>query len=349
MRVVLLAALPVVISASIGCAAPASPEQASDEQALAWTATLAYGQHRPAAIAVDATHVYWTASDPSGDVYPFDRRHRVLRVAKTGGVVETLASGRRSLVGLAVDASHVYWLEQAKSCATNDGSVLRVPKSGGSVETLATSIACGAVSANSQMVVDDVHVYFGGDGGVRVLPKAGGTPAVFAVAGPNPHASRASTVLLRADATTVFWGDAYGPLWVQPKSGGPKVKLLDESPWIAALDDTHVYFVRDRTVWRVPKEGGAAEALGPADGDGTAAIAVDDAHVYWSSTTERTIRRIPKTGAPASERFAVGEMARDLALDDASVFFPHYGTEYVAWMTPEYVANSGAIRRRTKH
>jgi hypothetical protein len=345
---VLTAVLSLGLLAPVACSASGSREEASDEQALSWTTTLAYGQHRPIAIAVDDSHVYWATYDPTGDEAPFDRRYDVLRVAKSGGTVERVASSRPLLVEFAIDASHVYWLEQSKSCETNDGSVLRVPKSGGAVEMLAKGLPCGIVSANSQMVVDDSNVYFTGDGGVHVLPKTGGAPVLFAVAGPTPHASRTSTVLLRADATTLFWGDSYGPLWAQAKDGESTVKLLERSPWVAALDATHLYFVRDRMAWRVAKHGGAIEQLGPADVDNASAVAVDDVHVYWSSTTERTIRRIPKTGAPSSERFAVGETARALALDDTSVFFPHYGTEYVAWMAPRYVAKSGAIRRRTK-
>jgi len=110
---------------------------AADETAVYWatgdslqssTSALATDQHGLVqAIAVDEASVYWSIVGADGN-------GSILRVAKSGGAVETLASGQHVLGGLAVDAGFVYW---ATAPAETTGAVRRVPKSGGLVIDLA--------------------------------------------------------------------------------------------------------------------------------------------------------------------------------------------------------------------
>jgi hypothetical protein len=66
-----------------------------------------------AAIAVDATSVYWTDNTFG----------RVMKVARGGGTPFTLASGLTFPMGIAVDATYVYWAENSSM-----GSVSKVAK-----------------------------------------------------------------------------------------------------------------------------------------------------------------------------------------------------------------------------
>lgn len=312
--------------------------------------SLSSGQHRPTALVMDATHVYWTTYAPSGDRAPFDRRYDVLRVAKEGGRVETLATDQKDLVGLTLDESHVYWLARtAGECTTAapTGVARRVGKSvgGQAVESIATGLPCGSPSANTQAVIDEGRLYWSGDDGIRAVAKAGGTPEMFAEAGPNPNASVRSTVLLRQDETRIFWGDSYGPLWAQPKRGGDKVKLLDRSPWQAAVDGGSLYYSSEGAIWRVSKAGGAPERVGPSEERGEEALAVDDTHVYWTNTVEDAIRRLPKSGAAAAETWVKGERAYAIDVDASGTYYAFYGRDR-SGMIPEYIARSGAIRHR---
>jgi hypothetical protein len=73
--------------------------------------THASGEARPSAVAVDDTHVYWTAEDGG----------LVRRVAKAGGMPETLASGQTGPFAIAVNSRAVYWLN-------TNGTVMTVRK-----------------------------------------------------------------------------------------------------------------------------------------------------------------------------------------------------------------------------
>lgn len=73
---------------------------------------LADGQAGPTMVAQFGTHVYWT-NNVGGTV---------MRVPKTGGLVEELASGQQAPAGLAVDTTAIYWVNR------DDGMVMALAR-----------------------------------------------------------------------------------------------------------------------------------------------------------------------------------------------------------------------------
>lgn len=72
-----------------------------------------------AMVAVDATHVYWTAADGADDAGT-TKYGRIMRIAKGGGVKETLVDKEPNAFGVAVDDGFVYW--------SSASGIKRIPK-----------------------------------------------------------------------------------------------------------------------------------------------------------------------------------------------------------------------------
>lgn len=66
---------------------------------------LATGLDEPRSIALDATHVYWTAEGGKGA----PETGALMKVPPAGGTPDTLVSGLTRPFGLAVDSTSVYW------------------------------------------------------------------------------------------------------------------------------------------------------------------------------------------------------------------------------------------------
>ena len=115
--------------------------------------TLASGQERPYALAVDATNVYWVNNVAAGSV---------MKVPIGGGTPTTLASGQMDPFGLAIDSTAAYW-------TTADGMIGSVPLAGGTPTTVASA------QDNPQgIAVDSTSLYwtnFGADTISKHTPK----------------------------------------------------------------------------------------------------------------------------------------------------------------------------------
>lgn len=271
--------------------------------------TLLGSVARPRDIAVGGGYAFVTSFDGA-----------IFRLPTSGGTATKIASPEwPTYVG--VDSTHVYWTDLA--IAPNPGSVGRVPIGGGTSEIL----AAGLVGPNSCTLFGG-RVYFAHgttSGRIESVPVSGGVVATIATGVNQPYYAA-------ANSTRVCW--ATNGNSIECSAGGTLVSGEPSRIQFVALDETHAYYALGSGVLRrVALTGGAPVTVdtGPAtlfameiilDGenvywfsagqirrvakstfsalpihagaDGVQGFAVDATHVYWTSSADTQIRKLPK-------------------------------------------------------
>jgi len=202
-----------------------------------------------------------------------------------------------SPANLVADHTHVFYTEW------DSDTIQRIPLGGGSSETVAEGTN---LILHRALGLDDTHVYFGDDEGVKRVPRMGG-PVETLAAGFDAYR-------LTVGDTAVYWTERSpgggGAIRRAPKAGGSVTTILDGSslddPGAITTDNTHVYWTElgSGRLRRVAKSGGAITNLAPSEplrqGGG---LAVNALHVYWVDTTgapDGRLRRCPKQGATST-------------------------------------------------
>jgi hypothetical protein len=143
----------------------------------------------PIALAVDATHVYWTALDGIRKSPRESGPASLLSSPDSGAAPDSLRAP--PLGPIALDQSWVYF--------TSSASVFRVPKAGGATERL--TLASDDATLRG-LAVDEHFAYFGGaTGRVLKVPKTGGQSRVIAELESSP-------TVTAVDDKTVYWFDS---------------------------------------------------------------------------------------------------------------------------------------------
>jgi hypothetical protein len=280
-----------------------------DERCAAATCALdpviANDQGNPSAIAVDSTHIYWTNNDG-----------QVMRRTKAGGIPEEFAPDEPYAFRIALDDTHVYWSQfhsgqlryRAKSggevqtavastvydVATDvthvyftdfsvggvPGGVRRWDKQKGTIETLYQATD-GERECPIGIALDADHVYwtdFDADVVRRVAKVGGAIETLYA----NPEPRMFGNTLV-VDDTTVYWLNTRGDeLRAIPKTGGAPTPIGTAMAGQLALDDSHLYWTTATGLVRRARGGTEIEPLATEIFGYSAAVTVDEGHVYWT-------------------------------------------------------------------
>jgi hypothetical protein len=233
----------------------------------------------PTYVTTDGTYVYWTdtnagagSSPPSG---------RVARVPILDGPTEVLVKELDRPNSCALFGGNVYFAEGIPA-----GKVQSVPMMGGAKATIALTTGWAAyVSVNATTVCWAMR---GTPAAVQCAPRGGG--AIYDLA---PE----SALFVAIDETYAFYSASGAVKRVALKGGGPTTLLeADRRCGEFALDAANVYALCGREIVRVPKGGGASTTLatGTSEPVGLEGITVDGTHVYWTSPSDNTVRRVAK-------------------------------------------------------
>ncbi len=275
------------------------------------------------AIAVDATYVYWGATNA------------IYRVVKTGGSVEPVTTALSNPPGVLVtDGTTIYFTVPA--LPYTNGAIDSIPVDGGAGPvTLYPNQTFGNGTTN--LAMDSANLYWASNGNgvtpssINQAPRSGGGPVTLLAANPNyPQA-------IAVDSTTVYWVN-YNTFAKVPIDGGTVVPLgqtqvvgniavganvialgqyygnssdagviglyaLDGSaiatsfvpayPFQVAMDSSYVYASTIATITAVPLDGGASVDIGVQQ-PRPFGVVTDATRVYWLNGSDNTIRSTPK-------------------------------------------------------
>jgi hypothetical protein len=289
---------------------PCTPDTCTPE-------TLAADLYAPAAIAVDATNVYY------GD------QTSVVAIPLAGGAPASLASAQGLPTSLALAAGLVYWTN------FTEGTLRSVPITGGdSVELVSgqsypqfLALAAGQIYwVNSPGYPDSVSV----------MPAAGGEPTVL-------YSSANGVDSIAADASGAYFtvgGDPDYPdagLVVHTSPSGDELVTLAEgqmSPHEIAVYGGHVYWITgdqlsEQTLLTVPATGGTPTAL--ATMVGISALASDRSGIYFATATTSqepngSLWWLPLAGGEPSELVAGVSIVSSIALDKDYIYWTDAGS-----------------------
>jgi hypothetical protein len=262
---------------------------------------LAIHQDGARALAVDATHVYWTAG---GEV-------RAAPLA--GGETIALATGQRTPWGIAVDGGRVYWVN-----SVTPGQVMSVAVTGGEPQVVADLQA-----RPKKLAVRDGTVYWtnSGNGTVMSVAVTGGTPQPLAD-------QQGSAVAIAVDATTVYWSTiGQGAIRARPLAGGEIVTLVEDQDAVAL-------FVRDGVVYwaniELEDDAGQVFELPPrtttpvplASGPAPYAVVRGGDDIYWTDELAGTVNHVSASGGAVARPVATDQPSPlELAIDATSIYW----------------------------
>jgi hypothetical protein len=263
-------------------------------------------------IAMDASNLYWTATDNTG------KAGGVWQMPKGGGTPLLLASGLHVPSGITVDSGNVYWVNEGDHDAHN-GSVMTVPIGGGVPITLASGLSNprDVSVAASTVYWTDLDPSNSDNGLVLSVPAGGGAITTVATGQSEPGTILAipeviylpiGGKLVATEIANVYWGNYSGDsVETALGLGGPSTLYAGTGTLGVvgdiAVDATNVYFSGSDcdtcggSLRSVPLGGGAPVVLATGLG-GSRGIAVDSSSVYLASVASSTqlVQKVPLAG-----------------------------------------------------
>lgn len=260
--------------------------------------TLYAGESQVAAVAVDATHVYWTISTTTG---------KVKRAIKGGaGTPSELASGLMYPENLAVDGTWVFY----GGGSANNGYLNRMTKTGGASLALCpkTGTPCADFGVPESMVMDAGGLYWvvtdpfeGTPGKVQRMNKDG---LVFVSLATAPN-NKSPYDNVAVDDDGVYATDVINKsIWKLQKSSSllPEqiVTGVNGIRQVQAPGGDRVFYstilLTTFKVWAYSKSGKTTQELAKQDGMGQGSLIADQQHVYACDAGSGAIYRIDPDG-----------------------------------------------------
>ena len=257
-----------------------------------------------AAIALDATDVYFAAAPSIG------------RVSKSGGAVTKLADTKDFGQAIAVNSTLVFWADGGFSQTT----VYAMPKSLGTPVSIATN-----GDDISPLLANKSRVFF-----MKQHFAAPGDVVSVTTDGQNMllHGTSDSAFdSLALDDTTLYWGDCpftqTANLWGSPAGAASATKLATaDTVYYPVLSADSVYFFESLQgqLYKVSKTGGTASVLmsPPSFRNYNPLLFGDGTHVYWIATDG--IWRVGLDGQNPESVVTSGEV-RTAKADASGVYF----------------------------
>jgi hypothetical protein len=253
---------------------------------------LASGENNPAAIAVDATNVYWANQVNAGTI-------KECLIGGCGGAGITLVTGQFQPSAIAAKSGNVYWTTSDDGQG-NGGQVIECGAANATVCNSSLLVLANTLQSPQGITADLVpFVYF--------TQRAPGTPGF----GPP--------------------GDAVEDCAINGCSLSPTpIALTQNDPYGVAVDSTNVYWADNGggSVMKCVNSAcnGTQVALATGQGNPGARIAVDATNVYWVNSSANTVVRCAIAGCSnnptvlATDSVA-GSTAGFLALDSTAVYW----------------------------
>ncbi len=254
--------------------------------------TLAKSEGDLCRLVVDSKYAYWVDAKIG--------KHELRKLSLNDGAITTLATGFE-ISYFAVGAGTIVFTSCIGCVYSSTGHVgynlINVPIEDGAPTVLYSAFSEEAYPTG--VTINDTNVYWSHGrfppnicqyygvspesplgGTILKLPLDGGTPTPLASAGRQPFG-------IFADDTNVYWADCIAndcltiSMMSVPIAGGtPKTLVASEVPPSGiAAEGGYIYWTRNGTIMRVPRGGGAQEALVTMQYLG--AFAVDATNLYW--------------------------------------------------------------------
>ncbi|HSN97744.1 MAG TPA: hypothetical protein VLS89_05575, partial [Candidatus Nanopelagicales bacterium] len=223
----------------------------------------------PGALAMDATHAYFTE----------DTQGAVMRVALDASAPPQLIAMAERPMAVAVDPTHVYWTQAGPPGDQVDGALMRAPLDGSAAPEL---LAMGTEPDGLTLALAGVIWADGGAGAVLLTPRAGGATTPLATDQPRPNH-------VATDDVYAYWTDPLeGHVAKAPLSGGP-VSLVSQAHTGAAgitYREETLYWVadQDNALLRIQADSKQMREMIRFDGELTNITAVDASYVYYATT-----------------------------------------------------------------